>query len=68
MVFVAHALNPDGSWQRRELPGPPTFEAWWASWRVYRTAMLLLRAVDAELLDNYAEMVRDFHSGYTPET
>jgi len=67
MVFVAHALNPDGTWQRRELPGPPTFEAWWASWRVFRTAMLLLRAADAELLDNYAEMVRDFHSRYTAE-
>ena len=67
MVFVAHALNPDGTWQRRELPGPPSFEAWWASWRVFRTAMLLLRAADAELLDNYAEMVRDFHTRYSAE-
>ena len=67
MVFVAHAFNPDRTWQRRELPGPPSFEAWWASWRVFRTAMLLLRAADAELLDNYAEMVRDFHSRYSVE-
>eukprot|EP00972_Heterocapsa_arctica_P089844 13253131-Heterocapsa_arctica.AAC.1 len=29
--------------------------------------MLLLRAVDAELLDNYAEMVRDLHARYTSE-
>ena len=33
MVFGAHALNPDGTWQRRELPGPPSFETYWASWR-----------------------------------
>ena len=41
--------------------------AWWASWRVFRTAMLFLRAADAELLDNYAKMERDFHTRYSAE-
>ena len=33
----------------------------------FRTAMLLLRTTHAGLLDDYAEMVRDFHSCYSAE-
>ena len=67
MVYLAYLFMPDGSWQKRELPGPPTFEHWWASFCVFRVALLLLKAVPPELLDNYADMVKRFSSTYGPQ-
>ena len=67
MVYLAYLFMPDGSWQKKELPGPPTFEHWWASFRVFRVALLLLKAVPPELLDNYADMVKRFASTYGPQ-
>ena len=49
---------PNGSWQRKELPGPPFFEVRWASFRVYRTTLLLSDVAPPEILDNYGKMVR----------
>ena len=48
----------DDSWQRKELPGPPSFVFWWASFRVCRTTLLLLDVAPPEILDNRGEMVR----------
>jgi len=67
LTLVNWSYLPDGSWQRRELPGPPTLEHWWASFRVLRTTYLLLGTVAAEILDNYGEMVRGFHAMYGPQ-
>ena len=64
LVYVAFIFNPDGTWVRQELPGPPDAESWWASWRVFRTAMLLLGAADTEPLDNYGEFVRRLSRKY----
>ena len=47
-----------GEWKRTEQPGPPGFQDWWRSWRVYRTALLLLKACSPEPLDLYAEFIR----------
>ena len=47
----------DGSWHRKELPRPPSLEFWWASFRVYRTALRALDAAPPKILDNYGEMV-----------
>ena len=58
---------PDGSWQRKELPGPHSFEFWWASFRVYRAIFLLLDAAPPEVLDNYGEMLRGFSTLYGAE-
>ena len=55
---------PDGSWQKRELPGPPSHDHWWAAFRVFRVALLLLKAVPPELLDNYVDMVKRFSKTY----
>ena len=49
---------PDGSWQRKELPGPPIFEYWWAYFKIYCTTLLLLDAALPEILDNCGEMVK----------
>ena len=67
LSMVAWSYLPNGQWLRRDLPGPPTFEYWWSSFRVLRTTFLLLGAVETELLDNYGELVRGFHNTYGPE-
>jgi hypothetical protein len=67
LVFVSFVSLPDGTWQKREMPGPPSFEVWWQSWRVLRTTLLLLNAADPEHLDNYAEHLRALHNNYGPE-
>ena len=28
MVYLAYFFMPDGSWQKRELPGPPSYDQW----------------------------------------
>ena len=64
LCYQAWNFQPDGTWHRREFPGPPSFEHWWASFRVLRTIFLLLDIAPPELLDNYGEMVRGFHTTY----
>ena len=59
MTFTGFHLNiATGEWARREQAGPSSYHEWYKCWRVYRTAMLLLQAADAERLDNYSEMIR----------
>jgi len=67
LTLSAWSYLPNGTWIRRELPGPPSFEYWWSSFRVLRTTFLLLGAVEPEILDNYGELVRGFHITYGPE-
>ena len=66
LQYQAWNFQPDGTWHRRELPGPPTFEHWWLSYRVLRTTTLLLEMAPPEHLDNYGEMVRTFATKYGP--
>jgi hypothetical protein len=66
LSYLAWTFQPDGTWHRKELPGPPSFEHWWSSFRVLRTIFLLLDVAPPELLDNYGEMVRGFHALYGP--
>ena len=37
------AFQPDGSWRAAEVPAPPSFQAWQACWRVYRSLLYMLR-------------------------
>ena len=55
LSYLAWTFQPDGTWHWKELPGPPSFEHWWASFRVLRTIYLLLDIASSELLDNYGE-------------
>ena len=64
LTYQAWSFQPNGSWQRRELPGPPSFDLWWSSFRVLRVVYLLLDIVDAETIDSYGEMVRNFAQTY----
>lgn len=36
-------LQQDGTFRALEIPGPPSFEAWSACWRVYKSALYMLR-------------------------
>ena len=64
LQFTAWTLLPDGAWVRKELPGPPDLSAWWNSWRVLRTALLLLQQVSPEVLDQYGDLIRDLSEQY----
>jgi hypothetical protein len=64
LSYLSWTFQPDGTWHRKELPGPPTFEHWWSSFRVLRVAYLLLDVAPPELLDNYGEMLRGFSTLY----
>ena len=43
----------DGSYLQRELPGPPNFLAWKASWAVFKTAAMMLNICSLSALDSY---------------
>ena len=64
LSYLSWSFQPDGTWVRRELPGPPSLEHWWASSRVVRVVYLLLDVAPPEVLDNYGELIRGFHSTY----
>ena len=66
--FTGYQLNvATGEWSKREQPGPSDYHHWHRAWRVYRAAMLLLDACDAERLDNYAETVRGYVTQFGEE-
>ena len=43
MKTKSFAFQPDGSWRAAEVPGPPSFQAWQACRRVYRSFLFMLR-------------------------
>ena len=64
LTFSSFALNATGEWQRKEMPGPPSFEAWFEIHRVVRTTCLLLEVVTAERMDAYCEHIRSLHNRF----
>ena len=68
-TFTGYQLNvATGEWSKKEQPGPSSYHMWHRCWRVYRAAMLLLDACDAEMLDNYAETIRNYVTQFGDET
>ena len=47
----------DGSFLQRELPGPPTYQAWLASWRVLKTSCLMLNIASLASLECYGRHI-----------
>ncbi len=47
LKFANHVLQPDGTFKTVEVPGPPNFDSWYASWRVFESTLLMLTTVDA---------------------
>lgn len=61
-------INPTtGDWSHREQPGPSSFNEWFRCWKCFRTGMLLLEAAEAERLDAYSEMVRNYVNQFGDE-
>jgi hypothetical protein len=67
LSLLAFTLLPNGLWQKTELGGPPTVEVWMDCWQVFRVAMLLLEACEAEILDLYASNIRALAARYGRE-
>ncbi len=47
----------DGSFLQKDLPGPASFQAWMASWRVFKTACLMLNIATLSSLETYSRHV-----------
>ena len=67
LTYFAFVSNPDGSWIRRELAGPNAYSIWYTSWRVLRTAFILLDLADPAHLDNYSDHIRALDTRYGRE-
>ena len=57
---MARALV-DTQWVTRLISGPSTFAAWEASWKVFRTAMIMLGVASPDDLDAYADGIKDLY-------
>ena len=66
LTFASFSLNAMGEWARKELPGPPDWEAWSEVFRCIRTTFLLLETVTPERLDGYAEHIRSLSARFGP--
>eukprot|EP00434_Breviolum_minutum_P040624 symbB.v1.2.036105.t1/scaffold5010.1/size60825/7 len=47
----------DGSFLQKDLPGPASFQAWMASWRVFKTACLMLNIATLSSLETYSRHI-----------
>ena len=53
MKFTSQVLK-DGQWKSVELPGASSITAWEESWRIFRTAAIMLNLASSAVLDRYA--------------
>ena len=44
----SYVFQPDGSFKTTEIPGPSSFQAWTACWRVFKAALYMLRGTAGE--------------------
>ena len=68
LKFLNHILQPDGTFRAVEVAGPPSYDAWLASWRVYENTLLTLEhqvgpdriaVVSVSALEEYKDAFRD---------
>ena len=73
LKFLNHILHPDGTFRAVEVPGPPSFDAWLASWRVFENTILMfavdvggapLPMVTPSALEEYKDAFRDLVVSY----
>ena len=71
--FLNHVLQADGSFRTVEVSGPPNFDSWISSWRVFENTLLMLtvevsgvtkKIVSLSALDEYREAFRELVSVY----
>jgi hypothetical protein len=79
LKFTNHVLQADGTWRTVEVPGPPDWDSWYSSWRVFENVMLGLtmerpnvgspgtskhRIMSQSTLDTYRDSFRDLVKAY----
>eukprot|EP00435_Cladocopium_sp_Y103_P036126 s642_g9.t1 len=71
--FLNHVLQPDGTFKAVEVSGPPNFDAWTLSWKVYVNTLLTLEVVvgtkkvsiaSLSAMEEYHDMFRDLVKDY----
>ena len=63
-TFAGMVTTPSGPLRRGEFLGPPTIHDWIASWRVFRTAFIMLGIADVQTLDRYERHIAKCHRRY----
>jgi hypothetical protein len=58
----------DGTFKTKEIYGPPTIQAWMASYRVLECSLIMLDAVDLGILASYSRNMLACLEGYGVET
>ena len=58
LKFTVVRLNAQGEFQRTEQLGPKDFAQWWACFRVWKCANLMLKYFQISTLDRYGEFIR----------
>ncbi|CAE7737152.1 unnamed protein product [Symbiodinium sp. CCMP2456] len=58
-------MQQDGTFVAKDLPGPPDYAAWLNSYRVYKTALLMLGVVSLSVLQAYEEFIEKVTRRYT---
>ena len=58
MEFVDWLPQPDGSYIRKEIPGPSNYQAWRTCWRVSRVACIMLALIGETALSAYQQCIK----------
>lgn len=63
MKFTSQVLK-DGQWKSVEIPGAASVKAWEESWRIFRTAAIMLNVASSAVLDRYSTEFKQRVSEY----
>ena len=66
-AFSGLVLGPDGNLLKIEAKGPSSFEAWAASWKIFKVAAVMLNAVSVGALDLYHDHLQNFAKSFGPD-
>jgi hypothetical protein len=62
LIYVAQLWDHEShTYKRRDLPGPPDFDTWFRSWKVFKCTCLLLDICKVEPFDAYSDHIRSLH-------
>jgi hypothetical protein len=68
LTYAAQMRDPETqSYKRRDLPGPPDFDTWFRSRKVFKCTCLLLDICKVEPLDAYSDHIRFLHQEHGRE-
>ena len=76
LKFLNHILQPDGTFKAVEVPGPPNYDQWLSSWKVFENTLLMFEVgtrtgsvpvVTPSSLEEYKDSFRDLVLNY-PES